>query len=192
VSVFLCLTLWPTAAFFPLSAGMLQRAALQRPPSPCAHQLTRRQCAADSTVRQATEAWLNEWVINFKLCPWAKLTKGTSSADVPLTRLLVLRGGQECLEDHAAEAMREAEALRQVVCRHANEEATNKFFTTLLVFPDEAYLGQGPAGANCGAFPVVSSAITCHCGCHAPRGLVFSTRFLRPLRTKSLPWCHVC
>jgi hypothetical protein len=108
----------------------------------------------DSRVRAVTEAWLDGWVISLNLCPWAKLTKGNSMTGEPHTEICVLRGGEECLGAHASAVLLAADALRQ----RTDSAAPNAFSTTLLVFPDAAYLGHGPPDASCGAFPVAHLA----------------------------------
>ena len=105
----------------------------------------------DARVRAATEAWLDEWVIGLKLCPWAQLTRGAAPTGAPHTRICVLRGGEGRLRAHAAEVQLAADELRQ---RAAFAPSPSAFATTLLVFPDAAYRGHGPPDASCGAFPV--------------------------------------
>jgi len=115
----------------------------------------------DARVRAATEAWLDEWVIGLKLCPWAQLTRGAAPTGAPHTRICVLRGGEGRLRAHAAEVQLAADELRQragdssdLARRAAFAPSPSAFATTLLVFPDAAYRGHGPPDASCGAFPV--------------------------------------
>lgn len=111
----------------------------------------------DDVVHAATEAWLKEWVIDLRLCPWARLTRGKTPAGAPYSKVLVLRGGEERIDELAAAVWAEAAALQDRERARINIEASasphdeSRFFTTLLIFPDSAFGGQGPA--NCGAFP---------------------------------------
>lgn len=111
-------------------------------------------------VLEATEAWLTGWVINLQLCPWASMTKGTNARGAPYTRTLLLHDDDSCLDDHAAAVLREARALQQRA--REGEDGFNGFYhgfyTTLFVFPDKAFAGQGPVERNCGAFPVYACA----------------------------------
>ena len=57
--------------------------------------------------------------------------------------------------------IREAKALQQRARDGGDGESCKGFFTTLLVFSNQAYAGQGPVERNCGAFPVC----VCECAC---------------------------
>ena len=118
----------------------------------------------DDVVRAATEAWLKEWVIDLRLCPWARLTRGKTSAGAPYSKVLVLRGGEERVDELAAAVLAEAAALqnkerarimsardRHAAALNIDTSSSPHFFTTLLIFPDSSFRGKGPA--NCGAFP---------------------------------------
>jgi hypothetical protein len=107
----------------------------------------------DIKVRAATEAWIEDWVISLNLCPWAYLTRGTTNGQ-PRTRIVLLRGGEDHLQTHTDAVLREANSLRQHNM-HDGIESTRCLFTTLLVFPDVAFLGDGPPQQNCGAFPTL-------------------------------------
>jgi hypothetical protein len=95
---------------------------------------------------QATEAWLDEFVIRLGLCPWAKLTRGLAPSGTPRTRIVTLPGGVDCIDRHVSAVMREAKDLR-----YSPGDGSSSFFTTLLVFPDGAFRGSPPA--DCGEFP---------------------------------------
>ena len=142
-------TAWHTAA---AAAGVGMRAMR------CACSPLHQAVGNERRVHAATQAWLDEWVINQNLCPWAKLTKGSTLAGDSYTRILTMWGGEDSMAEHAAAVQREADALRQRV-QHGNGR-NGSFFTTLLVFPDTAYLGSGPDAPHCGAFPVRKRAAT--------------------------------
>jgi len=63
------------------------------------------------------------------------------------------------MEQHVDQVVREAELLGQRVVREggassfSSQTAPPGVFTTLLVFPDAAYLGRGPQNRSTGAFP---------------------------------------
>ena len=105
---------------------------------------------APRDVHAATEAWLKEWVIDLRLCPWARLTRGKTPAGAPYSKVLVLRGGEERVDELAAAVRAEAAALQDRERARINIEASasphdeSRFFTTLLIFPDSAFRGQGP------------------------------------------------
>ena len=106
----------------------------------------------DIKVRAATEAWVEDFVISLNLCPWAYLTRGRNGQT--RTRIVLLRGGEDHLETHTDAVLREANSLRQRTMQDGIE-STSGIFTTLLVFPDVAFLGEGPPRQNCGAFPTL-------------------------------------
>ena len=106
----------------------------------------------DIKVRAATEAWVEDFVISLNLCPWAYLTRGRNGQT--RTRIVLLRGGEDHLETHTDAVLREANSLRQRTMQDGIE-STSGIFTTLLVFPDVAFLGEGPPQQNCGAFPTL-------------------------------------
>ena len=65
-------------------------------------------------ARATAEAWVQEWVVGLRLCPWATLTQGHSSKGTPYTRIVTLDGGEEQLDALAATVVREASVMRQV------------------------------------------------------------------------------
>eukprot|EP00277_Geminigera_cryophila_P025521 CAMPEP_0179473034 /NCGR_PEP_ID=MMETSP0799-20121207/52879_1 /TAXON_ID=46947 /ORGANISM="Geminigera cryophila, Strain CCMP2564" /LENGTH=244 /DNA_ID=CAMNT_0021281471 /DNA_START=180 /DNA_END=911 /DNA_ORIENTATION=+ len=111
---------------------------------------------ADARVRAVTEAWVQEWVVGLRLCPWATLTKGHSSKGMPYTRIVTLHGGEEQLDALAATVVREASVMRQVAQKSG--DSNSAFFTTLLVFPHASFAGHNGSetgNPKCGAFPTL-------------------------------------
>lgn len=146
-----------------MSAGAAGGRGGSPPPSPQLKSLN--DDGDDSSVHVVTRAWVDEWVMGLHLCPWAKLTKGRRSSQGedggPYTEILVVRGGEDMMEQHVDQVVREAELLGQRVVRQggassfSSQSSPPGVFTTLLVFPDAAYLGRGPQNRSTGAFPML-------------------------------------
>ena len=113
----------------------------------------------DERVLAATRAWIEEWVIGLKLCPWAAPAQRSGGV-----RVLIARGGLDSMADHVSLVIREAESLK--ASNALSEPGKSTLLTTLIAFPDACYLGPlsgcPPLSCSaseshqhpCGAFPV--------------------------------------
>jgi hypothetical protein len=101
-------------------------------------------------IESRTLTWLKQWVIGLKLCPWAP-----SVTQHEGLKLVVVNGSSELMSDHVMKLLEEGNALAS----KWNQLNGSAFQTTLLVFPDDSYLGDDDS-RPCGDFP---ASFRSHC-----------------------------